>query len=311
MKLSDFGFNEVIGSHYTVTFSSEGKLIQTMEYDGTPLQPLALPERTKITVSITDHTTGKLVYESELFQYNGKLYNAVVDLPLASGTNNMNSNVYIKDVHFDLATQNILVGIQGFVGDNYILSVSDVTTNSKAFSIPITLQDDTFYSIPTASVQGNRFTVRLSDQHNTPIDEHQFTSPLEESTITVSPGEKELNTAVEPIVKEQPIVQEQVPLETNTVTQQPVVDPIVQQQTQGIGLSKNVIVVGAVTLILLAMLFVVISTMLKKKNRSAENANGDLLDEAEEAEEVETEAPYKNDDFKDITESESPFPKSR
>lgn len=225
MKLQDFGFKAVPGNSYTVTFTSEGKLIKTLEYNGTPITALKLPDRTKVTISITDRATGKQVFENDLYQYNGKLYNAIIDLPLNSGDNNMNANVYIKDMHYDLPSGNILIGVQGFKGETYSLTVADITTNHKVLTMPITLQDNTYYSLATEMVQGNRFQVTLSDSHNVPLDEYDFTAPLTTSYRYTDTGVKELDTVQAPTAAVQD--------DANAVPQTPVPATQVPQQAQG------------------------------------------------------------------------------
>jgi hypothetical protein len=269
VKLQDFGFKAVPGSSYTVTFTTEGKLIKTLEYNGTPITDLKLPDRTKVTISITDRTTGKQVFENDLYQYNGKLYNAIIDLPLNSGNNNMNANVYVKDMHYDLPSGNILIGVQGFKGEAYSLAVADITINHKVITMPITMQDNTYYSLATEMVQGNRFKVTLSDSHNVPLDEYDFTAPMTTSYRYNGAGVKELNTIQAPtaaVTDNTNAVPQTVVQPTPTI--QPVQTQIAQQPIQlaspstVLGVSPQTALISLIAL--LAIIFVILILLRKK-----------------------------------------------
>ena len=178
MKIEAFGFQPVIGKEYVVTFTQDGELLSTTIYNGSELPPVTFPDNSKINLSITDRETGKHLMSSEFISYNGKLYKSKFDLPLKNPDTNKNANIYIKDLHYDLTTGSILVQVQGFAGDKYTLDISDVTAKMKSASMPVILQDDTYYSIPTALVQGNTFQVQLTDEFGKPVDEQQFTAPI-------------------------------------------------------------------------------------------------------------------------------------
>lgn len=291
MKLEDFGFNTVLGNSYTVTFTSDGNLIKTFEYNGTPITDMNLPDRTKVTITVTDRLTGKEVFESDLYQYNGVLYNAIVDLPLTSGDNNMNANVYIKDLHYDLASGNILIGVQGFNGESYSLTVADVTTNHKVLTMPIVLQDNTYYSLSTEMVQGNRFEVTLADSHNVPLDLYDFTAPLTTSYRYTDDGVKELNTA--------PAQTAAVPVATTqTGTEQLSVQGQEQvQTTEGVLLqadesswSNQTPVYIGVGLVLLLFVIIFVRHLVKTSGRNKKSGNEDSYEDEELYDEEEHDA---------------------
>lgn len=178
MKLESFGFEPVHGKEYVVTFTNEGELLSTSVYNGSPLPSVNFPDNAKIGFTVTDKETGKQLMSTDFISYNGKLYKSVFNLPLKDPDSNMNANIYIKDLHYDLTTGSVLIQVQGFQGDEYQLNVSDTTVQHKVLATPITLQDDMYYSIPTELVQGNEFEVTLQDQHGKAIDSQVFTAPI-------------------------------------------------------------------------------------------------------------------------------------
>ena len=200
MKIEDFGFTPEMGKEYVVNFSSEGELLNTSIYNGSPLPTVSFPDNKKIDFTITDKETGTNLMSTEFISYNGKLYKSVFNLPLKNPINNENANVYIQDLHYDLTTGSVLVKVQGFQGDKYNLLVSDTTVQHKTMSMPITLEDDTYYSIATELVQNNEFEVVLQDEYGKSIDSQVFTAPISTDwryTNTVEDGTLELDQPVD------------------------------------------------------------------------------------------------------------------
>lgn len=196
MKIEDFGFTPEMGKEYVVNFSSEGELLNTSIYNGSPLPAVSFPDNKKIDFTITDKETGTNLMSTEFISYNGKLYKSVFNLPLKNPINNENANVYIQDLHYDLTTGSVLVKVQGFQGDKYNLLVSDTTVQHKVMTMPITLEDDTYYSIATELVQNNEFEVVLQDEFGKSIDSQVFTAPISTDwryTNTVEDGTLELD----------------------------------------------------------------------------------------------------------------------
>lgn len=262
MKIEDFGFQPVMGKEYVVTFTQNGELLSTSIYNGSDLPSVSFPDNAKIGLAITDKETGKNLMSSEFISYNGKLYKTVFDLPLKNTDTNKNANIHIKDLHYDLSTGSVLVQIQGFKGDQYKLLVSDTTVKHQALAMPITLEDDMFYSIPTELVQGNSFEVLLQDQHGKSIDVQEFTAPISTDwryTDTVEDGTLQLDPTQE--VQEPAVPETQVPIEGQDPT---------QSETQQSSLLpdamvpyKTPIIIGAGILVL--VLIILIMRMINKR----------------------------------------------
>lgn len=304
LKIEAFGFTPVMGQEYVITFTKDNELLSTLIYNGSPLPPMTFPDNAKIGMSITDKATGKHLMSSEFVAYNGKLYKSVFNLPLKNENTNKNANVYIKDVHYDLTTGSVLVQVQGFAGDKYQLNVSDSTLKHKTASMPIELQDDMYYSIPTELVQGNTFDVTLQDEHGKSVDLQQFTAPISTDwrfTDTVEDGSLILDENGDG-VPDTPQNQEELEAQQNPA---PHLDPslsINQQSEEGLqteaqtavspeaedgNKTKDMIVIGAVSLAALLLLILVIR-MLKRwkaKREWSRSVHTDPEDNEEENEE--------------------------
>lgn len=292
VKIEDFGFQPVMGKEYVVTFTQNGELLSTSIYNGAPLPSVSFPDNAKIGLAITDKETGKNLMSSEFISYNGKLYKSVFNLPLKNPDTNKNANVHIKDLHYDLTTGSVLVQIQGFKGDQYKLLVSDTTVKHQAIAMPITLEDDMFYSIPTELVQGNSFEVLLQDQHGKSIDMQEFTAPISTDwryTDTVEDGSLQLD--------ETEVTDQQEPPQVELPGQE---QPQTQEQTEQGSLLPDAIVpyqkplfIGLGILLLIVLLLTIMRIKNKRKARRAwaegddEEFDRDIDDEEIEGEEEE------------------------
>lgn len=296
MKIEDFGFQPVMGKEYVVSFSKDGELLSSSVYNGAPLPPVAFPDNSKISLTITDKETGKQLMSSDFISYNGKLYKSKFSLPLKNPDTNKNANIYIKELHYDLTTGSVLVQVQGFKGDNYKLLVSDTTLKHKVMAMPITLEDNMFYSIPTELVQGNTFEVLLQDQHGKSIDTQEFTAPISTDwryTDTVEDGTLELdeNTATEEQVPQQPVPGQD---QTQTGQQQTQEQTTLQSLLPDAALPyEKEIVYGGGGLIILLILILVIRAAKRRKAKKAwtEEDREEYDEDQEEFEEVDGEYP--------------------
>lgn len=282
MKIEDFGFQPVMGQEYVVTFSKDEELLSTSVYNGSDLPPVAFPDNAKINLSITDKETGKHLMSSDFISYNGKLYKAVFDLPLKNTDSNKNANIYIKDLHYDLTTGSVLVQVQGFQGDSYQLNVSDTTVQHKVAAIPIVLEDDMYYSIPTELVQGNKFEVTLQDSHGKSIDLQEFTAPISTDwryTDTVEDGTLELDQENQDDQLNNELVDQTGQQGEEVIgTQQPLLEEAAQYKTP--------IIIGGSALVVILVILLILRMMKKRAAKKAWNES-EYDDESEEKREEE------------------------
>lgn len=178
MRVEDFGFTPEVGKKYSVSFTQNNELLYHIVYEGADLGALKFKDNSTVTLSITDYETGKLLMTTDFVAYNGQLYKKVFKLALQDDDSNMNSNVHIKDLHYDLTTASVLVQVQGFTGEKYKLVVSGTTTDLPSIKMNLELEDDMHYSIPTQLVQNDQFTVTLFDEYDTELDVITFTAPI-------------------------------------------------------------------------------------------------------------------------------------
>lgn len=294
VKIEDFGFQPVMGKEYVVTFTQNGELLSTSIYNGAPLPSVSFPDNAKIGLAITDKETGKNLMSSEFISYNGKLYKTVFDLPLKNPDTNKNANVHIKDLHYDLSTGSVLVQIQGFKGDQYKLLVSDTTVKHQALAMPITLEDDMFYSIPTELVQGNSFEVLLQDQHGKSIDIQEFTAPIstdwrytdtvEDGTLQLDPTEV-IEGEGAPEVPVPPVGQEQTQTESQQSSLLP--DAMIPYKTP--------LMVGGVILLLVLVILIMRMINKRKARRAWEDDPDDVYDNDIDREELDRDAEERGD----------------
>lgn len=298
MKLEDFGFQPVMGKEYVVSFTKDGELLSTSIYNGSALPTVAFPDNAVIVFTVTDKETGKQLMHSEFISYNGKLYKSVFNLPLKNEGTNKNANVYIKELHYDLTTGSVLIQVQGFKGDKYNLTVSDSTAKHKVLAMPITLEDDMYYSIPTELVQGNTFEVLLQDEYGKSIDIQEFTAPISTDwrfTPTVEDGTLVLDENTVPTEQqEEQAVPEQIdqttgnPTLQNEVPQEGVITEEVVENDSFLPASlapyEKPIIFGSIGLIVLLLLILIIRIFKRKKSVKLEPLQDDFEEELEDEE---------------------------
>ena len=327
MKIEDFGFQPVMGKEYVVSFTKDGELLSTSIYNGSDLPAVSFPDNAKIVFTVTDKETGKQLMNTEFISYNGKLYKSVFNLPLKNPDTNKNANVYIKDLHYDLTTGSVLVQVQGFQGDKYNLTVSDATMKHKVMAMPITLEDDMYYSIPTELVQGNTFEVLLQDEFGKSVDYQEFTAPISTDwrfTATLEDGTLVLDGESPEGAEEPPADGEAVPdqidettgnmtLQNEVTEEAPVLEQTTEQDSflpDAVAKYEKPIVIGAVVLVAL-LLLILIMRMLKRKSRKAEEATVDYDEEDDELEELEDEEEEEEEEDEEDEEEDEEKPENK
>jgi len=299
LKIEDFGFQPVMGKEYVVSFTKDGELLSTSIYNGSDLPAVSFPDNAKIVFTVTDEETGKQLMNTEFISYNGKLYKSVFNLPLKNPDTNKNANIYIKDLHYDLTTGSVLVQVQGFKGDKYNLTVSDSTMKHKVMAMPIVLEDDMYYSIPTALVQGNSFEVLLQDEFGKSVDYQEFTAPISTDwrfTATLEDGTLVLDgEAPETAGEEEVVVPEEIDATTgNSTLQGQVEEPALLNEElaesdsflpESMAKYEKPIVIGAGILIGILLLVLIIRIIKRRKGKN--EPDEEYYEEDEELNELE------------------------
>lgn len=294
MRIEDFGFTPTVGEEYVVTFSNEGNLLSNVTYDGSPLPAVNFPENSKITFTVTDKVTGKVLMNSDFIHYNGKLYKTNFQLPLKDANTNKNANIYINELHYDLTTGSVLVQVQGFAGEQYKLSVADKELSSQAMTMDITLEDNMHYSIPTTLVQGATFEVHLLDSHGKSVDVQEFTAPISTDWRHTDTTSDEVTLDNPDDFLTDPEQETEVPIEddgsglpidqngTNPNEQFTEQHASMNQESGNFIEGKEPFIYGAAALMVVLILILIVRMMKRKKAAKAFENNDKYVDEENE-----------------------------